>query len=248
MDNNLIINEFQEQLKKAGISITEENKNEIIKSIILNSLDGSSIQFDLTKFRRTSVYKPKYSQIAGDHQKIFELYAPEPSIRSFPYTLLETLHKNRNTQTNITFLEKESTNSKNLSRDLSQWFSKDLVCPIKEEFFKNVITLMCIQKGIKDIVWSKNNRYFMFNPTIIIPFIKNDRNYDKYDFWCFVYKFIQYKRVLKGAKHNAFVKKYTSRFINEVGLEKFSKLTKNIDDFSEALNNYIRKQEGDKYE
>lgn len=248
MNNKLDSKKFQEFLNNLNKGFCETYSKEEILEFLLK--ENGCKKLTLENVRRDSMYKPKQFIQKGvrNFSEDVDMYVSEAALKTTPYTLLKTLHQNRDTQTNITFLIKDSIDGDHLSRNIKQWYDKGLFYPIKTRNIMDNISLLCALKKLPLINWESSKRYFMFNPQIIIPFIKNDREYSKYDFWCFVYKYIQYKEYIKKSGKLALHKKYIDLFINSMNTGELTRLTDNWDEFDKGFRKFIEKQEGDKHE
>lgn len=144
------------------------------------------------------------------------------------YELLKELQSNRDQLSNISYVDMTGKDIKNFSRNMLPWLKEDLLVAIKTKEQFDDITLASRVAGINiDLVPEKNRRYFMFNPSLLLPYSRADKG-KHFDTIYLIYQYLKsYVPPTKSAyqacfkqHNNAMLKEYF-RDTNQCSFDEF---------------------------
>lgn len=134
---------------------------------------------------------------------------------STSYELLKELQANRDQLSNISYIDITGKDKGNFSRNIMPWLQKDLLVPIKTKEQFDDITLASKVAGINiDVVPEKGKRYFMFNPSLLLPYSRMDKG-KHFDTIYLIYQYLKsYTPPAKSVYQDCF-KKYKDAMVKE---------------------------------
>lgn len=92
------------------------------------------------------------------------------------YELLKELQSNRDQYNNISYVDMDGKDKAHFGRNMLPWLKEDLLVPIKTKEQFDDITLASRVAGIPiDVVPEKGKRYFLFNPSLLLPYSRMDK-------------------------------------------------------------------------
>ena len=107
------------------------------------------------------------------------------------YDLIKELQSNRDQFSNISYVDMAGKDIKNFSRNMLPWLKEDLLVPIKTKEQFQDINLAGKVAGINiDVVPEKNKRYFLFNPSLLLPYSRMDKG-KHFDFIYLIYQYLK---------------------------------------------------------
>lgn len=168
-------------VKKILQQLSADDLLQIVAEIEATRLDPNNpSQAVLTKtifMKESSVskYRPKKLVVLGENTGSYINKVLE-SNTSTSYELLKELQNNRDHFSNISYVDMSDKDTKHFSTNISTWLNKDLIVAIKTKQQITDIGLASMTAGIPiDMGFQKGRRYFMFNPSLLLPYSRADK-------------------------------------------------------------------------
>lgn len=236
MSNLNIVNKLIQQL-------SQEERMEIVATLEAARLDPNNPTQAVTtrtvfmKESNVSKYRPKKLVVLGesDGSYINKVLA---SNTSTSYELLKELQSNRDHFSNISYVDMSDKDTKHFSTNISAWLNKDLIVAIKtKEQFQDINIAGKVAEVNIDLVPEKGKRYFMFNPSLLLPYSRMDKG-KHFDTIYLIYQYLKsYVPPTKSA-YQACFKQH-----NNAMLKEYFKDTNqcSFDEFLSRSKDYINK-------
>ncbi len=188
MKNTKLLNEIQH--------LSKEELTELISHISVELSDphaknqNINVETKITRSKDVSKYRPKHVNSYGTVGVSYVDRILEDTAGT-PYGLLKELQSNREQFSNISYIDITGKDIKNFSRNMLPWLQKDLLVAIKTKEQFDDITLASKVAGIQiDVVQEKGKRYFMFNPSLLLPYSRMDKG-RHFDFIYLIYQYLK---------------------------------------------------------
>lgn len=188
MKNTKLLNEIQHLSKEELTGLISHISVELSDPHAKNQ--NINVETKITRSKDVSKYRPKrvnsYGTVGVSYvDRILEDTA------GTPYGLLKELQSNREQFSNISYIDITGKDIKNFSRHIAPWLNKDLIVAIKTKEQFDDITLASMVSGIPiDINPQKGRRYFMFNPSLLLPYSRMDKG-KHFDFIYLIYQYLK---------------------------------------------------------
>lgn len=131
------------------------------------------------------------------------------------YELLKELHSNRDQLSNISYVDMIGKDIKNFSRNMLPWLKEDLLVPIKTKEQFQDINLAGKVSGINiDVVPEKGKRYFLFNPSLLLPYSRTDKG-QHFDTLYLIYQYLKSYRTPAQIEYYKIRKIYNDALLTE---------------------------------
>lgn len=207
-------------MKKLMQQLSAEERNEIVAELESKRLDPKnpsqavSTRTVFMKESNVSKYRPKRVSSYGLDSAPYIDILLSGNV-SAPFEVIRELQHNRDHCSNIAYVNMADKSVKNFSTNISSWLNKDLIVAIKTKEQFDDITLASMAAGIQiDLFPEKGKRYFMFNPSLLLPYSRMDKG-KHFDTIYLIYQYLKnYSPPAKSAYQDCF-KKYKDAMVKE---------------------------------